>query len=114
MNSNAEVAPNKEPINSQLTMSDILSVKYIFGYSGHLKNNIHHLSDEKSNHSNRIMYTAGHNIVFYNTDSCEQVYIHGTEGTSGITCLTMSPSKKYLAFAEEADVGIIYVYELDM
>ena len=67
-------------------MSEILSVKYIFGYDGNLKNNIYHIQDEKSNHTNKILYTAGHNLIFYNTDSNEQLYIHGTEGSSGITC----------------------------
>lgn len=61
----------------------------------------------------KLLYTAGHNLVFlYYENRNEQVYIHGTEGTTNITCMTLSPSKRYLAFSEEADYGIIYVYDL--
>lgn len=42
----------------------------------------------------------------------KQTYINGTVGTRGISCIQLSPSKRYLAFAEEAEYGVINIYEL--
>jgi hypothetical protein len=60
------------------------------------------------------MYTAGHNVVVYNTEDKSQYFLAGnhhyrfnmsigSEGTEGITCISVSPGKKYLAICEKAD-----------
>lgn len=91
---------------------------YLFGYDGHLRNNLFVLRDEKQSAPTKIVYTAGHNVVFYefkdmkDSKDNKQSYILGTVGTKGITCIQISPSKRFLAFAEEAEYGIINIYEL--
>ena len=76
------------------------------------------MRDDKPNTVTKIVYTAGHNVVFYefkdmkDSKDNKQTYINGTVGTCGISCIQVSPSKRYLAFAEEAEFGVINIYEL--
>lgn len=77
------------------------TVEYIYGYDGNMRNNLFVLNDDKPGTMAKICYTAGNNIVFYELkdykDNKEnrQTYIHGTVGAVGISCVQLSPSKKY-------------------
>lgn len=68
------------------------------------------------------MYPAGHNIIIYNIDEKQQQTISGRsllligvgiEGSEGITALTVSPGKKYLAVCERSSVrAVCSIYDL--
>jgi hypothetical protein len=45
----------------------------------------------------RIVYTAGHNVVVYNTEDKSQYFYSGSEGTKGITAISLSPLKRHIA-----------------
>lgn len=45
--------------------------KFIFGVNGEIKNNIYLLEDH------RLVYSAGHNIVLYNTEDKSQYFFPG-------------------------------------
>jgi len=94
--------------SDKTNLSSVLNIKYIFGYNTNFKNNIFALDD------GRIIYPAGHNIVILDTDhKSSQTLIYGTEGSLGITAMALSPSKKYLAFAEETtQCGLIHVVDV--
>lgn len=94
--------------------------RFIFGYRGDFKNNIFVHQE-----AIKIIYPAGNNIVVYNTDNKSQSFLYPYPGTCCITAMAISPSRRflfwifknwksvrYLAWAEEADTGIIVVYDL--
>ncbi len=78
----------------------------MFGVKGDVKNNLYYIDDQ------RILYPAGHNIVIFNVDDKNQQYIQGVEGSEGISALTVSPGRKYLAVCEKADRALCIVYDL--
>ena len=89
----------------------------MFGVKGDVKNNLFYLDDQ------RVLYPSGHNIIIYNIDDKKQTYISGkikilliisigVEGSEGITALTVSQGKKYLAICEKAERAICTVYDL--
>ena len=49
---------------------------------------------------NKLVYTAGHNVVVYSTDDKSQFFYSGSEETQGITAITVSQNKKYIAICE--------------
>jgi hypothetical protein len=46
------------------------------------------------------VYTAGHNVVVYSTEDKSQYFYNGNEETQGITAITVSFKKKYIAICE--------------
>ena len=80
--------------------------RFIFGVKGYIKNNVHFLDDH------RVTYPAGHNIIIYCFDDKSQTYIPGIEGSDGITALTVSPSKRFLAVCEKAERALCVIYDL--
>lgn len=44
----------------------------------------------------------GQNIVLHNTENGSQKFLHASGG-EGITCLALSPNKKFLAIGEKSD-----------
>jgi len=84
-----------------------LNHRHVFGLKADVRNNIH-FHDE-----NQVIYCAGHNTVQYFTEHKAQRFFPGSDGALGITCLTVSPSKRYLAIAEKAVEGAtITIYDL--
>lgn len=58
-----------------------------------------------------VIYPAGHNVIFYQTEEKVQRYIPGIEGTQGITALALSKSKDWLAVAEKHErTPIVTIY----
>jgi hypothetical protein len=90
-------------------LKEIIQMKYIFGYRGDFKNNVYQHSDP-----NKIIYPGGHNIVVYNTENKHQQFWPGQPGTQKITCISLSPSKRYLAWSEQTDAtGLIIIQDLN-
>lgn len=58
------------------------------------------------------MYPAGHNVVLYHMESRSQRFIPGSVESEGITSLSVSANKRYLAVAEQAAKGMITVFDL--
>ena len=71
-----------------------------------MRDNIHYIDE------NLVVYPAGHNTVVYNTDTRTQKFIQGSEDTEGITAITLSPSRRYVAVAERAERAMVNVYDL--
>jgi len=109
MTSSAQIQqPNSPTDKVGFKLSDALNIKYVFGYKTDFKNNLFALDD------GRLIYPAGHNVVILDTDhKSSQTLIYGTEGSFGITAMTLSPMKKFLAFAEETETfGLIHVCDV--
>ena len=68
--------------------------RFVFGVEGRLTNNLYLLQDHQ------LVYTAGHNVIVYSTEDKSQYFYSGNEETSGITALSLSPGKKYIAICE--------------
>ena len=79
----------------------------MFGYRGDVRNNI----VQYSNESNRFVYPAANSLVIFNSENREQVILPTVAGTRGITCMAISPSRRYIAWSEECDTGIIVIYD---
>jgi len=84
-----------------------LSHRHVFGLKADVKNNVHYAEE------NQVIYPAGHNTILYYTDHKTQRFFPGVEGTDGITCLAVSPSKRYLAIAEKCtECAIVTIFDL--
>lgn len=79
--------------------------KHIFGAKADTHAPVAHLNDH------RVLYTAGHNVVIYNRDDRQMQVLSALEGSWGISCLSLCPRKRYLAVAEKAERGIVFVYD---
>lgn len=72
-----------------------LTHRHVFGLRSNVKGNIHFAEETQ------VLYPAGHNTILYLTDQRVQSRVFpGTEGGEGITCLALSPSRKFLAVCE--------------
>lgn len=83
-----------------------IQTKHIFGCKGDLPNAVYHIDEH------RVIYAAGHNIVIYNIEDKQMQFLPGLEGSLGITALTLCPKHHFLAVAERAERGIIFVYDI--
>ena len=84
----------------------VAMARHIFGLkSGVLGNICYH--DEQT-----IVYPSGANCILYNIDQKSQKFITGTPGSEGMTALTVSPNRRYVAIAEKAEKPIITIYDL--
>ena len=59
-----------------------------------------------------ILFPAGHQVVVEHLTSGTQEFLPGSPESDGITCLAMSPSKRYLAVAEHNKTGTVLIYDL--
>jgi len=57
---------------------------------------------------NQIIYPSGNNTVLFHTEDKTQKFFSASEACGGITALTVSPSKRYLAIAERGVDGTEY------
>ncbi len=73
----------------QNEQSYTLSYRHAFGLKANVKNNLHFFDETQ------ILYPAGHTTVLYYIDQKTQRFFPGTDGTEEITCLAISPNKKY-------------------
>ena len=66
---------------------------------------------------NKLLYTAGHNVVISSTTEKNQYFLPGQEGTEKITAITVSASKRYLAICERTTKieggGLCTIYDIN-
>lgn len=80
-----------------------VSQRFIFGINGELS--LFLLEDH------RVVYTAGHNVVVYNTEDKSQYFYAGSEGTQGITAISLSPQKGYIAICEKGEKAQCSIFD---
>jgi cilia- and flagella-associated protein 57 len=80
--------------------------KFMFGLKSDVKNGIHYLDDQ------RILYVCGHNVVIYSFEDKSQIFIPGTEGSEGISALSLSKSKRFLAVCEKSERAFCSIYDI--
>jgi len=66
-------------------------------------NPVKYLPNSNTSSSTSLVYTAGNQLIFYNIDEEKQTFNNPNEKTQKITALAVSPTKKYLAIAEQAE-----------
>ncbi|KAF4046602.1 WD domain G-beta repeat [Phytophthora infestans] len=82
--------------------------RHFFGLKGSVHNNVAFAEESV------LVYPCGHNVIIYNLESKEQQFIHGVETTGrGITALAVSPNKRYVAVAEQAERAVVHIHDLN-
>ncbi|EGR33091.1 WD repeat protein [Ichthyophthirius multifiliis] len=74
-----------------ISITQHVQLKYVFGMNPNIKNSLLFHDEE------RIIYPAGYNIVLYDLQDKSQHYYQGTNEYRGISCVCLSPLKRYLA-----------------
>ncbi|CAB1098865.1 unnamed protein product [Ectocarpus sp. CCAP 1310/34] len=87
-------------------MSSCLSHRFVFGVKGSRSNEVA-FSDQVT-----IVYVAGHNIVIYNILEGKQRFIHGSDVSKSITAMTLCPSARFVALAEDGDKPTVSLHDL--
>lgn len=74
----------------------------------------------------KVVYPCGHNVVIYNTETRDQVLIHGMHGSGagggasamptlhseGITAMAVTPNRRLIAVAERcSERGVVNLYD---
>lgn len=90
----------------------VLQHKHIFGLKADVTSNLHYVEE------NMVIYAAGHNLIIYDMETRIQRFIHGSDvngpqGHCEITCMAVSPNKRYVALAERGlERASISVYDI--
>ena len=82
-----------------------IQTKHIFGLKADTNGSVFHIDEQK------VIYTAGHNVVIYSPEEKQQQFFPGLGTSLGITAITLSPLRRHLAVAEKADPAVIVVYD---
>ena len=61
----------------------------------------------------KLLYTAGHNVIIYSIDESTQLMLPGSENVEKISSIAVSKSSKYVAVCEKANRALCTIYELD-
>jgi CheY-specific phosphatase CheX len=80
---------------------------HIFGLNGKVRGNIAYVDDQT------LLYPAGSNLIFYNTESKNQRTITVNEG-GNMVGLSVSFNQRYAAVVIEADKPTIIIYDMIM
>eukprot|EP00397_Hematodinium_sp_SG-2012_P002542 GEMP01002549.1.p1 GENE.GEMP01002549.1~~GEMP01002549.1.p1 ORF type:complete len:1215 (+),score=317.57 GEMP01002549.1:306-3950(+) len=83
-----------------------LSLRHVFGLKPDVRCNVHYVDETQ------LLYPAGHNTVLYNTEQKTQRLFPGTPDAESITCLALSPNKRYLAVGERAERAICTIFDV--
>lgn len=59
-----------------------------------------------------VVYPCGSNLVLYNVDQKAQRFINGLEKSQGMTAMTISPNRRFVALAEKSEKAVVVVYDL--
>jgi len=83
--------------------------RHVFGLKANVKGNVHY-TDEA-----HVLYPAGHNAILYMADQKVQAKVFpGTDGSEGITCLAVSPNRKFVAVCERfQDRAICSIFDVN-
>ena len=82
-----------------------IQTKHIFGLKSDTNGGVFHIDEQK------VIYTAGHNVVIYSPEEKQQQFFPGLSNSLGITAITLSPLRRHLAVAEKSDQALIVVYD---
>ena len=85
--------PNIQSLHRTVSMVS-LAARYSLGVQADVKDNVHFVDEQT------IVFPAGANVVFLNTETKEQKFVPIAEKAVNITALALSPNKKYVAIAE--------------
>lgn len=102
-------------IQTNAQLAQLLDLKHIYGYRStpNIFHSVIDLSKKGTQGYTRYLYVAGNSVIIYSSELSDQKIITATEGSSYISCVTVSKSGKFIAIAEETkEVGIITIYEL--
>ncbi|CAD8184061.1 unnamed protein product [Paramecium octaurelia] len=106
---------NKQP----KPLKEVLGLKYVFGFRGDIKNSIlqgTQTNVQEKSTKTKFIYPAANNIVIFDPiadKNKSQEIIQTVLGSKGVTCLTISLSRRYIAWSEESDAGIIVILDLN-
>jgi len=83
--------------------------RHVFGLKANVKGNVNY-ADEA-----HVLYPAGHNTILYMADQKTQARVFpGTDGSEGITCLAVSPNRKFIAVCERFhDRAICTIFDIN-
>lgn len=86
-----------------------LAHRHIFGLKSGVKGNIHFTEET------HLLYPAGHNTILYAGDQKTQARVYpGLEGSEGISCLAVSPNRKFLAVCEKfQERGVCSIFDVN-
>jgi WD40 repeat protein len=87
-----------------LSQGPSLQMKYMFGLKAG-NPQVFHVDEHK------VVYPAGHNIITYNIEDKLMQYYPSLENTTAITCVAISPQRRYLAVAENAEKAVCIIYD---
>ena len=77
--------------------------RHVFGVKANVSNALHYADDSC------VVYPAGHNVVKFTPDTKLQEILNGSESSSAISCLAVSPSRRYELALLLARVGRVWV-----
>lgn len=86
--------------------SAVVEPAYAFGVRGEVTDNVCYLDEH------HVVYPAGSAVVIYNTEQRTQRFIHGAEGSLGISAMAVSPNRRYIALAERGETPSVTIYDL--
>ncbi|KAI8607724.1 WD40-repeat-containing domain protein [Chytriomyces sp. MP71] len=97
--------PHLQSFENHMSIAAV-SHRYVFGLKGDVENNIAFIDEQT------VIYPAGSNTILYHTETKNQKFIPVNEKCEGITCMTVSPNKRYVAIAERSDKPVTCIYDL--
>ena len=78
-----------------------LSLDFVFGLNPKVNNSIIYINETN------VVYSCGHMVVLYNTETRRQEFIKSAESVFKITALAVSHNKRHLAVAEVGEHATI-------
>eukprot|EP01031_Cornospumella_fuschlensis_P030468 gene30468-36826_t len=86
--------------------STSLSLRYIFGVSTNVTDNISFTDDET------IVYVAGQTLILYHLGDKRQRFLQSSEVADSITAYTSGPGKRLCAIAERGERPSMHIFDL--
>ena len=85
--------------------------RHIFGLRRDVTGNVAYFDEQT------IVYPSGTNCILYNTEQKSQRFIQGSEKSRGMTAMSISPNRRYMAVAErgekeKSEKAIVTIYDL--
>jgi WD40 repeat protein len=107
----AEASPTNSPEKAGDKDARAVSLQYrhVFGLKANVKGTVHFTEET------HVLYPAGHNTILYDQAQKTQTrFFSGSEGSEGISCLAVSPNKKFLAVCEKfQDRAICSIFDVN-
>lgn len=85
----------------------VATPRHCFGLKADVADNICYLDEQT------IIYPSGSNCILFNIDQKSQRFIPGTDKSSGMTAMAVSPNRRYVAIAEKGEKATITIYDLN-